>query len=188
MLRKISLLLCLTGLSLTMLDNNVRADVTTDEEAIKIATREYPGKVLSVRQTTSEEGRKEYEVEVRSGIYLRKVVVDAEREQVDRIYYRRDDGGGWTAKKVPLVKVVPADNGTTTSNKANAKTEPLSAMDAQQIALAAYPGKVVSCIGPQDNGNGPSYRVRIRNGNIMHMVDVLTDTGKVSRVRTANIR
>jgi uncharacterized membrane protein YkoI len=188
MLRKISMLLCLTGLSLIMLDNNVRADVTTEAEAIKIATTEYPGKVLAVRLTESDEGRKEYEVEVRSGIYHRKVIVDAERERVDRIYYRRDDGGGWTAKKVPLTQVLPPKDNISTTDIATPHTLPLSAMDARQVALARYPGKVVSCIGPQDRGDGPSYRVMIRNGNILHTVDVLTETGKVSRVRTASIR
>lgn len=93
---------CLVGLGLTALFGAAGADPITQEQAIKEATTSYPGKVVNVTEETSAEGRKQFAVQVQSGIYDRKVMVDIESGKVDMIYYRVAGKTAWTAKKVPL--------------------------------------------------------------------------------------
>jgi hypothetical protein len=89
------------------------------QQAAKVATTEYPGKVLGVTPEDSPEGRKQFAVIVKSGVYERKVMVDIERGQVDMIYYRIGGRTAWVAKKVPLGTKLTSSNGTTPTEKPN---------------------------------------------------------------------
>jgi uncharacterized membrane protein YkoI len=93
----------LATLGMTMLLGTAGADPINEEQAAKIATTSYPGKVVRVTSEDSTEGRKQFAVEVQSGIYDRKVMVDAEDGNVDMIYYRVSGRTAWIAKKVPML-------------------------------------------------------------------------------------
>jgi hypothetical protein len=94
-------------LGMTLLFGTAGADPIDEQEAIKVATTSYPGKVVRVTSEDSPEGRKQFAVEVKSGIYERKVMVDVEEGRVDMIYYRVAGKTAWIAKKVPLTTIQP---------------------------------------------------------------------------------
>jgi hypothetical protein len=110
---------CLVGLGITALFGAAGAEPITQEQAVKEATTSYPGKVVVVTQETSPEGRKQFAVQVQSGIYDRKVMVDVESGKVDMIYYRVSGRTAWIAKKVPLGAPRTNSNGTAPEQKPN---------------------------------------------------------------------
>ena len=104
---------CLVALGMIGVIAAAGADPVDEQQASKVATAGYPGKVLGVTPEDSPEGRKQFAVIVKSGIYERKVMVDIERGEVDMIYYRIGGRTAWIAKKVPIGTKLTTSNGTT---------------------------------------------------------------------------
>lgn len=108
---KSSLTISILGLGLAgILGTASAAEVTDAQQAAKIAKGQYPGKVVATTKTTSDEGKPQYSVEVHSGIYQRRVIVDADNGEIHKIYYRRNGQSAWIAKKVPMLHIVDKAN------------------------------------------------------------------------------
>ena len=103
---KLSLAISISAFGLAaILGTASAAEVTDAQQAAKIAKGQYPGKVVATTKITSEEGKTQYRVEVHSGVYQRRVIVDADNGEIHKIYYRRNGQAAWVAKKVPILHV-----------------------------------------------------------------------------------